>query len=64
MAEIAIMAGGALMAVGIAWVGVQGLRGVPDSKGKATAKSTAVACLVIAAALAIAAFSAPVWIGD
>jgi hypothetical protein len=37
-----------LVAAGLAWVGVQGLRGIPDSKGKATSKGTAVACLAFA----------------
>ena len=48
MATLAVMAGGLLMAAGMAWVGVQGLRGVPDSTGQKTSKGTAVACPVLA----------------
>jgi hypothetical protein len=59
MATLAIMAGGLLMAIGIAWPGIQGLRGVPDSSGKVTSKGTAVACLVLAVILGSAAILAP-----
>ena len=59
MATLAIQLGGLLMAAGLAWVGVQGLRGVPDSTGKTTDKGTAIACLVIAAVLGIGALIAP-----
>jgi hypothetical protein len=48
MATLAILAGGMMMAFGIAWVGVQGLRGIPDSNGKKTTKGTAVGALVLA----------------
>lgn len=44
-----------LVAGGLAWAGVQGLRGVPDSKGKATSKGTAIACLAFALLLAAGA---------
>ncbi len=44
-----------LVAAGIASVGVQGLRGVPDSKGNVTSKATGIACLIVAALLAIGA---------
>jgi hypothetical protein len=59
MATLAIQLGGVLMAAGLAWVGVQGLRGVPDSTGKTTDKRTAIACLVIAAVLGVGAILAP-----
>jgi hypothetical protein len=59
MATFAIQAGGLVIAAGLAWVGVQALRGVPDSSGKVTPKGTAIACLVIAAALGAAAVAAP-----
>ena len=48
-----------LVAVGIAWVGVQGLRGVPDSKGKVSSKGTAIVCLVLALLLAAGAVALP-----
>lgn len=41
-----------VLAVGMLFVGVQGLRGVPDSNGKKTPKSVAMVCLVLAAGLA------------
>jgi hypothetical protein len=59
MATLMIQVGGLVMAAALAWAGVQGLRGVPDSSGKVTPKGTAVACLVIAAVLGIAALAAP-----
>ncbi len=59
MGTLAIQAGGLMMAVGIAWAGIQGLRGVPDSTGKKTSKGTAIACLVIATCLGVGALIAP-----
>jgi hypothetical protein len=59
MATLAVQLGGLLMAAGLAWAGVQGLRGVPDSSGKTTSKGTAIACLVLAALLAAGALVAP-----
>lgn len=59
MATLAIQAAGIVFALGLVWVGVQGLRGVPDSSGKVTPKGTAIACLVIAGVLAVAAVLAP-----
>jgi hypothetical protein len=59
MATLAIQAGSLVLAVGLGWVGVQGLRGVPESNGKVTSKATAVACLVLAALLAAWAAAAP-----
>jgi hypothetical protein len=41
-----------VLAVGLAFVGVQGLRGKPDSDGKTTPKSVAVVTLILAAGLA------------
>jgi hypothetical protein len=61
MATLAIQLGGLLMAVALAWPGIQGLRGVPDSTGKKTSKGTAVACLVLAGLLAAGALAAPYW---
>jgi hypothetical protein len=48
VATIAILGGGLLMAFGIGWVGIQGLRGIPDSNGKMTPKGTAIAAVVLA----------------
>jgi hypothetical protein len=48
-----------MMAAGLAWVGVQGLRGVPDATGKKTDKGTAIACLVLASLLGVGALLAP-----
>jgi hypothetical protein len=59
MATLAVQLGGLCIAAGIGWVGVQGLRGVPDSNGKVTSKGTAIACLVLALLLAAAAAAAP-----
>jgi hypothetical protein len=59
MATLAIQASGVGMAAGIAGVGIQGLRGVPDSTGKVTPKGVAVACLIIAALLGVGAVFAP-----
>ena len=59
MATLAVQAGGLVIAAGIAWIGVQGLRGVPDSSGKVTSKGTAIVCLVLAALLAAGAVAAP-----
>lgn len=59
MAGLMAAAGGLLLAGGLAWVGVQGLRGVPDSSGKMTPRGTAIACLVIAGVLAVASLAAP-----
>jgi hypothetical protein len=59
MATLAIQVGGLLMAVGLAWPGIQGLRGVPDSTGKKTSRGTAIACLVLAVLLAAGALAAP-----
>jgi hypothetical protein len=59
MATIGIQLGGLLIAAALAWAGIQGLRGVPDTTGKTTGKGTAIACLVIAALLGIGALVAP-----
>jgi hypothetical protein len=59
LATLAIQLGGLLIAAGLAWVGVQGLRGVPDTSGKTTDKGTAIACLVLAALLGVGAAVAP-----
>jgi len=59
MSMLAIQLGGLMIAAGIAYVGIQGLRGVPDSSGKVTSKPTAIVCLFIAALLAAAAVAAP-----
>jgi hypothetical protein len=63
MATLAIVAAGLVFALALVWVGVQGLRGVPDSNGKVTPKGTAVACLVIAGILVIASAAAPFFMG-
>jgi hypothetical protein len=47
------------MAMALIWPGIQGLRGVPDSRGKKTSKGTAVACLVLGVLVAAAAIAAP-----
>ena len=44
MAQIGLL----VLAVGLLFVGVQGLRGVPDSTGKKTSKGVAVTCIVLA----------------
>jgi hypothetical protein len=54
MATLAIQLGGLLMAIGLFWPGIQGLRGVPDSTGKKTSKLTAIICLVLGVLLAAA----------
>ena len=59
MATLAVQAGGVLIAFALGWVGVQGLRGKPDTTGEVTSKPTAVACLVLALVLGIAALAAP-----
>jgi hypothetical protein len=59
MATLAIQLGGLVIAAGLGWVGVQGLRGVPDSTGKTTDRTTAITCIVLAALLAGAALAAP-----
>jgi hypothetical protein len=63
MATLAIQLGGLVMAAALAWVGVQGLRGVPDSTGKVTPRGIAIVCLVLAAALGVAALLAPYLMG-
>jgi hypothetical protein len=64
MATLMVQLGGACLAAGLVWLGVQGLRGVPDSTGKTTSKGTAVVCLVLAALLAAGAIAAPYLMGD
>ena len=59
MATFAIVAGGLTMAFGIAWVGIQGLRGVPDSNGKKTTKWTAVGALVVASLILVGSLIIP-----
>ncbi|MBP3957943.1 hypothetical protein J8F10_22035 [Gemmata sp. G18] len=49
MAQIALLA----VAVGMLFVGVQGLRGVPDSNGKKTSPAVAIVCLLLAAGLVV-----------
>jgi hypothetical protein len=53
VAQIGLLA----VAVGLLFVGVQGLRGVPDSTGKQTSKGVAVACLVLAVGLVVVALA-------
>lgn len=59
MGTMLIQLGGLVIAAGLAWVGAQGLRGVPDSTGKKTSHGTAIACLILAALLAAGAVFAP-----
>lgn len=59
MATLVIQVGGLLMAAALAWPGIQGLRGVPDSTGKRTSRGTAIVCLLLAILLAAAAVAAP-----
>ena len=59
MAMLMVMAGGCLIAFGLTWAGVQGLRGVPDSNGKMTSKGTAIALLVFAALVLVGALLFP-----
>ena len=59
MATLAVQLGGLLIAVALAWPGIQGLRGVPDSTGKKTSKGTAIVCLVLAFVVVAAAIAAP-----
>ena len=59
MATIAIQVGGIVMGSAIAWVGIQGLRGIPDKAGKVTDKGTAIASLVIGVVVAAAGVIAP-----
>jgi hypothetical protein len=54
-----VQIGGVVMALGLVWAGVQGLRGVPDTTGKTTSKGMAVVCLVLAVLLATGAIAAP-----
>jgi hypothetical protein len=63
MGMLLVQLGGLVIAAGLVWVGVQGLRGVPDSTGKKTDKGTAIACLVIAGMLSVGALLAPFLIG-
>jgi hypothetical protein len=63
MAALAIMLGGLLMAAGLAWTGVQGLRGIPDARGKQTSRGVAVICLVLAVLLAAGSVALPFLIG-
>jgi hypothetical protein len=51
-----------LIAGGVAWVAVRGLRGLPDSTGKKTTKGTAIVTLVVALLLAAGAITTPWWI--
>lgn len=53
MAQIGL----AVLALGLLFLGVQGLRGVPDSTGKKTSKGVAVTCLVLAVGLLVFAFA-------
>ncbi len=53
MATLGIRVGGLMMAFALAWVGVQGLLGIPDSNGKRTPKGTAVAALILAFSILI-----------
>lgn len=64
MATLVISVGGMMMAAGIGWLGIQGLRGVPDSTGKVTGKGTAIACVAIAIVVAAAAIAAPYLMWD
>ena len=63
MATLAIQMGGILMGACIFWIGIQGLRGVPDKAGKITGKATAVACLTLGVLLAFGAVFAPNLVG-
>ena len=59
MATLAILVGGLMMAGSIAWVGVQGLRGIPDSNGKSTSKATSVAALIVALLILVGTLIVP-----
>ena len=62
MATLAILVGGLIMAFSIAWVGVQGLRGIPDSTGKRTTKATAVAALIVAFLILVGTLMVPLFL--
>lgn len=51
MAQIGLL----VLAVGLLIVGIQGLRGVPDSTGKKTSKGVAITCIVLAVGLVVVA---------
>ena len=59
MATIAILIGGSMMAGSIAWIGIQGLRGIPDSNGKSTSKATAIAALIVALLILVGTLIVP-----
>ncbi len=42
-----------ILVLPLIWVGIQGLRGVADSKGNTTGKPVAVACLIFAVLVAV-----------
>lgn len=46
-----------VLALGLLFLGVQGLRGVPDSTGKKTSTGVAVTCIVLAVGLLVFAFA-------
>ena len=48
MATLAIALGGLLISFSLGWVGIQWLRGIPDSNGKMTPKGTAIVAIVLA----------------
>lgn len=51
-----IQIGCVLIAVGMIYAGIQGMRGQPDKHGKTTPKSVAIACFVLAAVMLVGAF--------
>ena len=54
-----IQLGGLAMAFALLWVGVQGLRGAPDSNGKKTSKGVAITCLLLGLLIAGGALAMP-----
>ena len=59
MATLVIQIGGFLIAAGLLFMGIQGLREKPDLEGKMTSKGTAIPCLIFGFLLGIASFLAP-----
>jgi hypothetical protein len=55
-----VLLGGLMVTAGLGWVGVQGLRGIPDSSGKPTSRPVAVVCLVLAVLVAAGAVAVAV----
>jgi hypothetical protein len=51
-----IQIGCVVLAIGLLYSGVQGLRGRPDADDKQTSKPVAVVCLILAAAALVFAF--------